>query len=345
MSCSRAATPAIRVARSHAMQGLREIEQAGGEAGGFFAVFDDALAALGELADLPLTHVGRSHTVRLRGAQGVEHDAFAKRPVGNLKAIDAGMAQPFGEHERAGQARFGARTADRGPGRDLFCISSAPDAHSCRVARADFAQRSEEAFQSAPASRAMTSAQQTAVPEVATRVSMCFGRWTRAIALRIRRRKASMSLARGGLPSSHVAQRREPSGRLAARPKRRLRAVIHSVLPPPMSTITELPAPRSTASRTARQINRPSSAPLSRRASRPVWARTRARNSSPFFASRTALVATATVRSAPLSRARVDILVSATSRRAWRALRAGSPDRPSALLPRRTISRSRSSTR
>ena len=74
----------------------------------------------------------------------------------------------------------------------------------------------------------------------------------------------------------------------------------------------------------------------------PVWAFTRARKSWPLDASRTALVATATTRSAPLRRARVVILTSA-SNPSRMAASERAPRKP--VLPRRTMSRSRPRTR
>ena len=74
--------------------------------------------------------------------------------------------------------------------------------------------------------------------------------------------------------------------------------VTYSVLPPPMS-ITSVCAPAARPLVAPRKVNRASSSPEMVRGSMPKRAPISSRKARPFSASRMALVATATTRSAP----------------------------------------------
>ena len=86
--------------------------------------------------------------------------------------------------------------------------------------------------------------------------------------------------------------------------------------PPPMSTITDRPTPMSKCATALRKLSRASSSPSSTRTLRPVVRAISARKPLALLASRTALVATASMRTAPSWRANVAMRSSASI--AWR---------------------------
>ncbi len=85
--------------------------------------------------------------------------------------------------------------------------------------------------------------------------------------------------------------------------------------PPPMSRTSSFPADQPNHRRAARKVSRASSSPLSTGRSTPVSALTRARTSSAFGASRTALVAKGRTSSHPLSSAACTASVITETRR------------------------------
>ena len=98
----------------------------------------------------------------------------------------------------------------------------------------------------------------------------------------------------GGSSGSHSrVSRPAPSGSDRATSGASSTPVDSSSDPPPMSRLMMRPALQPYQRRTARNVNRDSSTPVSARRSTPVCDRTRASTSSEFFASRTADVANA----------------------------------------------------
>ena len=107
--------------------------------------------------------------------------------------------------------------------------------------------------------------------------------------------------------------RMAPNGNDSSRSTRPSAASTSSSEPPPMSITTVRPTPRSKCASALRKERRASSSPLSKRTRMPVSARTRSRNAPPFSASRTALVATASMRDAPSCEARATMRESDVS--------------------------------
>ena len=85
-----------------------------------------------------------------------------------------------------------------------------------------------------------------------------------------------------------------------------------------MSITTARPWPSSKCASALRNASRASSSPTSTRTLRPVSCRTRVMNAAPFVASRTALVATASIRLAPSCRASVAMRIERLDREAHR---------------------------
>ena len=108
------------------------------------------------------------------------------------------------------------------------------------------------------------------------------------------RGRVVVQVALGLADRAHAGSRRGSPGRRPGAP------ITYSVLPPPMS-ITSAVSVRRRPAVAPRKVSRASSSPEMVRASIPKRSRRSSANSGPFSASRTALVATATIRSAPWS--------------------------------------------
>ncbi len=146
----------------------------------------------------------------------------------------------------------------------------------------------------------------------------------------------------GSLFTNRSVRRMTPSLKLRPSSMFEPRPRVISTLPPPMSTAREISPRVLVPYAAARWMSRASSVPEITRARMPVCCSMACRNSPPFSASRTALVATATVSSTPCdsaSRRNFDSTWSAACMASGVSAR---PSRPPA--PRRTISFSRSIT-
>ncbi len=104
-----------------------------------------------------------------------------------------------------------------------------------------------------------------------------------------------------------------PNGNESRRSTRPSAANASSSDPPPISITTLRPTPSSKCASADRNARRASSSPSRMRGRSPASRRRRARNAWPLLASRTALVATASMRLAPSCRASVAIRVRAST--------------------------------
>ena len=154
-------------------------------------------------------------------------------------------------------------------------------------------------------------------------------------------RRSSPPLS-GSLFTKRSPSRMTPSLKLFARCTAVAVPSVISVLPPPMSITTTLPAPTSMPCTAARWMSDASSTPVMTRAWIPVCAATASRKSPPLGASLTALVATATMSSTCRESARRLNRDSVCSAAVMAPSPSGRPSRPPA--PRRTMSFSRPTT-